>query len=151
MCILEAQVLPHVSPQVSPQVATKVATKVAILKTQPAQTTSKINISSYLWRMVIIISIQLYLSTARTKLARKRRNLRSCGRESFLYLESCAGFNAQIDETSLRVHIFAINKTKYLFCKCLFFSCNSDIRSALSVFRFKICCKSNVVCVPLLL
>jgi hypothetical protein len=82
MCILEAQV----SPQVSSQLAAKLAAKVAILKTQPAQTTSKINISSYLWRMVIIISIQLYLSTARTKLARKRRNLRSCGRASFLYL-----------------------------------------------------------------
>ena len=30
-------------------------------------------------------------------------------------LESCAGFNAQIDETSLREHIFAVNKTKSLF------------------------------------
>ena len=62
-------------------------------------------------------SIQLYLSTARTKLARKRRNLRSCGRASFLYLESCAGFIAQIDETSLREHIFAVNKTKSLFLR----------------------------------
>jgi hypothetical protein len=62
-------------------------------------------------------SIQLYLSTARTKLARKRRNLRSCGRASFLKLESCAGFIAQIDETSLRVHIFAMNKKKSLFLR----------------------------------
>ena len=48
MCILEPQVLPQVSPKVSP----KVAPKVAILKTQPAQTTSKIKISSWLERQI---------------------------------------------------------------------------------------------------
>ena len=37
--------------------------------------------------------------------------MRSCGRASFLYLESCAGFIAQIDETSLREHIFTINSS----------------------------------------
>ena len=51
MSILEAQV----SPQVSPQVATKLATKVAISKTQPAQTTSKIKISSYLLRIYVLV------------------------------------------------------------------------------------------------
>ena len=88
MSILEAQV----SPQVSSQLAAKLAAKVAILKTQPAQTTSKIkdfvlfmaNIctrnevsSIFAIKPAQDSSIQLYLSTARTKLARKRRNLRS--------------------------------------------------------------------------
>jgi hypothetical protein len=71
MCILEAQV----------------TMKVAISKTQPAQTTSKIKIC-LIWRIYVLemkfrrsallkpaqdLNIQIYLSTARTKLARKRR------------------------------------------------------------------------------
>ena len=101
MCILEAQVSPQVSSQLSSQLSPQVSPQVAILKTQPAQTTSKIkdfvlfmaNIctrnevsSIFAIKPAQDSSIQLYLSTARTKLARKRRNLCSCGRASFLYL-----------------------------------------------------------------
>jgi hypothetical protein len=45
----------------------------------------------------------------------------------------------------------AENFTLRVSSSLLFFFCKADIRLAWSLFRFKICCKSNVVCVPLLL